>query len=92
MRNNKINCQHRDFSSDVKVAVLEDSGRYIAEIRITCTGCGTPMQFMGLEPGLNLDGATCSLDGLEANIGIHPQGQRPNPMQKLMGYKIKNHN
>ena len=36
--------------------------------------------------------ATVSLDGLEANIGIHPQGQQPNPFQKLMGYSIEAHN
>lgn len=50
------------------------------------------MQFMGLQPGLNFDGANVSLDGLEANIGIHPQGQRPNPLQTLMGYTVKAHN
>lgn len=29
--------------------------------------------------------------GLEANLAIHPQGLRPNPMQKLMGYSFKSH-
>ena len=85
-------CDHQNFDADVKVARIEDKGRFMAEIKITCKDCGTPMQFMGLEPGLNFDGATVSLDGLEMNIGIHPNGHRPNPMQKLMGYRVENHN
>ena len=81
-------CVHMNFDATVGVARLEDSGRFMAEIRIKCKDCDTPFQFMGLEPGLNFEGATVSLDGLEANIGIHPEGQRPNPMQKLMGYSV----
>lgn len=85
-------CEHHNFKADVKVARIEDNGRFMAEIRIACTDCGTPMQFMGLDTGLNFNGASVSLDGLEANIGIHPKGQRPNPMQTLMGYKVESHN
>jgi len=44
------------------------------------------------QPGFDFNGATVSLDGLEANIGIHPQGQQPNPLQKLMGYTVANTN
>ncbi|BCP56285.1 hypothetical protein K32_49020 [Kaistia sp. 32K] len=85
-------CQHHNFHASVRVARLEDVGRFTAEIRITCSDCGVPMQFMGLQPGYNADGATVSLDGLEANIGIHPRGQRPNPLQELMGYTLRQHN
>lgn len=85
-------CEHQNFATDVQIARMENTGRFVAEIRIKCVDCGVPMQFMGLEPGFNFDGATVSLDGLEMNIGIHPQGQRPNPLQKLMGYSIKAHN
>ena len=53
---------------------------------------GTPFQFLGLPPGLNLEGATVSIDGLEANIAICPRGQRPNPMQGLMGYELRGFN
>lgn len=81
-------CEHHNFDATVRVARIEDKGRFMAEIQIKCADCGIPMQFMGLEPGLNFDGATVSLGGLEANIGIHPQGKRPNPLQKLMGYRF----
>jgi hypothetical protein len=85
-------CKHRNFDAAVRVARIEDKGRFMAEIHITCRDCGTPMQFMGLEPGLNYDGATVSLDGIEARIGIHPRGQRPNPLQEMLGYTVKAHN
>lgn len=87
-----MTCKHMNFEASVQVNRIEDKGRFMAEVRIKCTDCGTPMQFMGLKPGFDLNGATVSLDGLEANIGIHPQGQQPNPLQKLMGYSISNTN
>ncbi len=59
---------------------------------IHCLECKRPFQFAGIEPGFNYDAPTVSLDGLEANLPIFPQGQRPNPMQKLMGYTIKGTN
>lgn len=85
-------CKHMSFDASVRVARIKDKGRFMVEISIKCRDCGVPMQFMWLEPWLNFDGATVSLDGLEANIGIHPRGQRPDPLQKLMGYSVRNHN
>lgn len=87
-----MTCKHMNFEASVQVDRIEDKGRFMAEVRIKCTDCGTPMQFMGLKPGFDPNGATVSLDGLEANIGIYPQGQQPNPLQKLMGYSISNTN
>jgi hypothetical protein len=81
-----------NFDAQVRVARLEDSGRFVAEVRIHCVDCKTLFQFAGLPPGVNLDGATVSLDGLEANIAIHPQGVRPTPLQGLMGYTISQSN
>lgn len=72
-----------NFDASVAVARLEDSGRFMAEIRIHCTGCGKPFQFLGLEPGLDMNGARVSLDGLEANIAICPQGAKPSPLQSM---------
>ena len=85
-------CAHNNFDASVRVARIEDKGRFMAEIQIKCRECGIPMQFMGLEPGFNFNGATVSLDGLEANIGIHPRGQRPTPLQQLMGCTVNAHN
>ena len=87
-----MHCKHMNFGAHVRVARLEDSGRFMVEIRVACCDCGKPFQFIGLPPGLDLDGATVSLDGLEANLAICPEGQRPSPMQSLMGYTINNTN
>lgn len=77
-----------NFSASVGVARLEDSGGFMTEIRVQCAECGLPFQFLGLEPGLDMQGARVSIDGLEANIAIVPQGARPNPLQR-MTYNIK---
>lgn len=84
-----IYCSHTDFAAQVNVIRLKDSGRFVAEIHIKCLGCGTPFQFLGLKPGMDLDGATVSVDGLEANIAICPEGQQPSPLDNFVrGYKI----
>lgn len=85
-------CKHLNFDAAVRVVRLEDTGRFVAEVGIKCLECGTPFQFLGLQPGVNFDGATADLDGLEARLGICPKGQRPNPMQVLQGFTIKAHN
>lgn len=76
-------CAHANFHASVRVARLEDSGQFMAEIRIECQECKTPFQFLGLEPGLDLQGARVSIDGLEANIAICPVGSKPNPLQRM---------
>jgi hypothetical protein len=81
-----------NFKADCSVCRLEDSGRFMLEVRVHCIECGKPFQFLGLQPGLNFEGATVSLDGLEANLAICPEGQRPNPMQGLMGYTVQGTN
>ena len=85
-------CKHMNFDAKVGVARIEDVGRFMAEIRIHCLDCGEPFQFLGLQPGMNYDGATVSLDGLEASIGICQQGHQPTPLQGLIGYTINGTN
>lgn len=81
-------CKHENFRAQVNVNRLEDSGNFSADITINCDQCGLPFQFLGLQPGLNLAGAACSLDGTEARIAICPQGARQNPMQ-MLGFGIR---
>lgn len=76
-------CKHMNFDASVAVARLEDSGRFMAEIRIKCLDCGEPFQFLGLEPGLRLSGAAVSIDGLEANIAISPDSQTASPLVRM---------
>lgn len=89
----RTGCEHFNFQANVKVARLEDHETskvtgFMAEIVIHCVECGVKFQFLGLEPGLDMQGARVSLDGLEANIAICPEGTKPNPFQRLR-YDIK---
>ena len=86
------NCKHEAFKATVNVARMQDTGRFVAEISIKCCQCDLPFQFMGLPPGVNFNGATVSLDGKEARIGIYPEGAAPNPLQQLLGVTINVHN
>lgn len=83
-----MTCKHMNFSAYVAVARLEDSGQFAAEIKIKCLDCDLPFQFLGLPPGVNLNGATVSIDGLEARIAISPMGAQPNPFQTMTGRKL----
>jgi hypothetical protein len=83
-----MTCKHENFHAKVAVARLEDIGGFMAEITIKCSQCDLPFQFLGLEPGLDMQGARVSIDGLEANIAICPQGSKPNPFQR-MRYNIE---
>jgi hypothetical protein len=76
-------CGHQNFSAKVAVARLEDTRQFMAEIKICCADCEQPFQFLGLEPGIDLQGARVSIDGLEANIAISPVGAKPNPLQRM---------
>jgi hypothetical protein len=64
-----------DFIAEVDVTRLEDTGRFSADVRIRCAGCGHPMRFIGLPMGLDLNGAAVSVDGKEARLAIHPWGE-----------------
>ena len=72
-----------DFSASVAVARLEDTGKFVAEVKVHCAQCLRPFQFLGLEPGLDLNGARVSVDGLEANIAICPQGESPSTLDRI---------
>lgn len=82
-----------NFAAEVDVNRLTqfDGGPvtgYASVIRIRCAECGTRFQFLGLEPGYDSQGARVSIDGLEANIGLTPEGMKPNPFQR-MAYNIR---
>lgn len=68
-------CEHKDFEADVTVNRLEDTGRFSADVRIKCVGCGTPFRFIGLPTGLDLNGAAVSVDGTEARLAVAPKGE-----------------
>ena len=87
-----MTCEHHHFCGEFIVNRIEDIGRIVAEVRIHCTDCKQPFQFIGCSPGFNYDGPTVSLDGLELNVPICPQGATPTPLQGLLGFSVKGHN
>jgi hypothetical protein len=81
-------CTHENFDAAVGVHRLThvDGGPvtgYSAEVRIRCTHCGVPFEFLGLQPGIDTQGARVSMDGQELRIAITPPGMKPNPLQRL---------
>lgn len=65
-----MNCEHEIFDAFVDVNRLKDSGRFCADVRIKCRQCGEPFRFLGLPAGLDLNGASVSVDGTEAHLAI----------------------
>ena len=84
-------CKHKDFHAVVSVTRLEDSGRFSADIRIECNDCHLPFQFLGLPLGLDLNGATMSIDGQEACLAIAPVGSIPQPFDEALvsGFRVR---
>lgn len=65
-------CEHKDFEANVAINRLEDTGQFAADVRIRCTECNLPFQFIGLPCGLNAEGAAVSADATEARLAIVP--------------------
>jgi hypothetical protein len=81
---NKVTtCKHTIFDASITVARFEDREPFMAEISINCAECKKPFQFLGLEPGIDFNGARVSIDGLKAGIAICAQGERPSPLQSM---------
>lgn len=82
-------CKHMNFKCDCKVGRMEDTGRFILEVKVFCAECSKPFQFLGLQPGMDFDGARVSIDGMEMVVGICPEGARPSPLAGMLrGYDI----
>jgi hypothetical protein len=82
-------CKHMNFKANVSVNRLEDTGRFMAEVKINCAECGLPFQFLGLPLGLNLNGASMSVDGQEARLGIAPVGRVLHPLAGVSGFSVR---
>ena len=66
-------CVHENFEANVTVNRLEDTGGFAADVTVTCIDCQVPFRFLGLPVGLDLVGATTSVDGTEARLAICPR-------------------
>jgi hypothetical protein len=73
-------CEHENFMADVQVnrIPLREGGpieRYMADVRVKCNDCGLPFRFIGLPAGVDLNGASVSVDAEEARLAIAPKGE-----------------
>ena len=82
-------CEHTDFEANVAVARINDTGRFMADVTVKCAGCGTPMKFLGLPLGLDMNSATVNFDGTEARLAIHPAGETVPPINGVEGFSIR---
>lgn len=69
-------CRHLEFASFLSVARLEDTGKFVAELRVICIHCREPFRFVGLTPGLSFVEPSCSIDGREALLPIEPEVEK----------------
>lgn len=82
-------CEHLNFAAQVNVIRLtaEDEPQrltgFLAEVRINCDVCGRAMQFRGLPAGIDTGGACVSVDGLEARLGLVPQGEEHSFLDRI---------
>jgi hypothetical protein len=81
-----VTCKHTDFSVTANVKRLTNSAQqvdgHLLELQVQCAQCKTQFRFLGLPRGLNLNGATVSLDATELFVAISPDGSRnPSPLQ-----------
>ena len=69
-------CRHLTFGAFVAVQRLEDTGRFVAELRVLCLHCREPFRFIGLTPGLSYVEPSCAIDGTEALLPIEPEVEK----------------
>jgi hypothetical protein len=69
-------CAHENFAAEVGVHRFEDTGKFMADVRIRCVACGEAMRFLGLPAGVNFDRPTVSIDETELHAPIEPEGEK----------------
>jgi len=79
MTTTQTDCAHSEFTADVGVQRLTDGSdrvrNFVAEIKIRCTVCGLPFQFLGAPTGFAFRHPTIDVLGTQLNAPIAP-GER----------------
>jgi hypothetical protein len=68
-------CEHKEFVCSVAVNRMEDIGRFMADVKVSCKQCSEPFRFVGLQAGMDVDGVTVSPDGLTATLAVAPKDE-----------------
>lgn len=89
-------CEHENFQVVANIARCTRSDDdptvvvYYCELRVHCTVCDKPFEFIGLPMGLSPGQPRCSVDGTEARMPIKPVGEQM-PLD-VMGFGVEFHN
>lgn len=65
-------CAHQSFRAEVDVNRFEDTGRFLAAVRVRCTDCGVAFRFLGVPAGLSWSRPSTSIDSEELLAPIEP--------------------
>jgi hypothetical protein len=84
-------CKHENFECHVDVNRIEDIGRFTADVRIKCSQCNLPFEFVGIdECGLSYEHPTVNPSAQELRIPIKPKGYVILPgIKGPAGFKVK---
>jgi hypothetical protein len=72
-------CQHIDFAGSISVHRLEDTGTFVAGIRVWCSVCQLMFSFSGLPLAISTNRACVNIDATEVSLPIEP-GPKPIPL------------
>lgn len=86
-------CKHEHFEAHVDVnrvgegdPPVGDPKGYLAEIKIRCTQCDTPFEFIGADAGLQWDKPATTPDAQTLRAPIRPKGSQILPA--IPGFKM----
>lgn len=65
-------CEHLRFQAKCAVNRFKDGDKFLLEVSVECSVCHLSFRFLGLPTGLQMFGAACGVDGLEARLAIVP--------------------
>lgn len=69
-------CAHEDFRAEVDVHRMEDTGAFMADVRIRCAQCDLPFRFVGLRAGVDFERPMVSIDETELHAPIEPENEK----------------
>jgi hypothetical protein len=74
-------CEHNNFTCNAQVNRLTNTDNgpvtgYMADIKISCTDCGIPFGWVGLDRGVSNYKTMVSFDGLELRAPLVPAAEQ----------------
>jgi hypothetical protein len=83
-------CEHPDFTGEIDVNRLEDSGGFSADVRIRCSACDEPFVFVGsLLSGLSSQEPRVNMDGTELRAPIQPRSWGRTGLVRYAGFDVR---